>query len=251
MRRWMTFGALLLVFLLALAAAAPARLLPALLPPGQLQMQGLSGSIWHGTASRCLLNTPAGYLQLGRVEWRLRPLSLLWLAPSVDFDSQWGEQHISARATLHGAGDLGLRDVDARIDASLLRQLAPVAVDGRFALMASRLRLRDGLPAGAEGRLVWEHGSWATPQMRLPLGSYAVEFEQPGAGDALVGEVLTLDGPVRAAGSVRLDGLDYVVDVRIGGEHGLDPALARALSLMARPEGEAFRLRLSGALPAP
>lgn len=248
MWRWASIGALLLVFLVVLVAAAPARLLPLVLPAGQVQMQGLAGTVWRGSASRCLLQTPAGYLQLGRVEWRLRPLSLLWLAPAVAFESQWGEQHASGVATLHGSEDIGLQDVDARVDASLLRQLAPVAVEGHFALMASHLRLRNGLPAGAEGRLVWERGAWNPPRGRLPLGSYAVEFSQPAAEAPLVGEVLTLDGPVTASGGVRLEGRNYTLDILVGSERALDPALAKALSLVARPEGEAFRLQLNGVL---
>lgn len=248
MLRWAWAGALLLVLLIALVATAPARLLPQLLPAGQVRMAGVSGTLWRGAASRCLLRTSAGHLQLGQLEWRLRPLSLLALAPTVEFQSQWGEQHASGVATVYGARDIGLRDVDARVDASLLRQLAPVAVDGQFALLAQRLRLKDGLPVGAEGRLVWEHGAWNMPRGRMPLGSYALAFEQPDETAPLTGEVLTLSGPVQAEGNVRLEGRAYALDLRISGEQGLDPALSQALSLMARPDGEAFQLEVQGAL---
>lgn len=249
MRRWALAGALFLFLVVAVVASAPARLLPLLLPAGQVQMQGLAGTVWEGSASRCLLRTPAGYLQLGRVEWRLHPLSLLALAPTVEVRSQWGEQHASGTVTLYGQDEYGLSDVDARIDASLLRQLAPVAVDGQFALIAPRLHVAGGLPVGAEGRLVWEHGAWAAPQGRMALGTYAVDFAQPGGkGQALTGKVLTLAGPVRAEGSVRLVGRAYNLDVSIAGDHGLDPALAQALSLMARPTDKGFQLKLDGEL---
>jgi general secretion pathway protein N len=244
--RWASIGALLMVLLVALFAGAPARVLPSLLPAGQVQLAGVNGTLWHGSASRALARTPMGTMQLGQVSWRLRPLSLLALSPTVEFDSQWGEQRVNGVLTVKNRNTLGLRDVEAHIDASLLRQLAPVAVDGQFSLLATRLDLRDGLPAGAEGRVLWERGAWKSPRGRVPLGSYAVDFSQADASVPLTGEVLTLDGPIPATGSVRLEGRDYQLDVRIGGDGPLDPGLAQALSLLARPVGEAFELHLEG-----
>ncbi|GAB3287072.1 type II secretion system protein N [Parahaliea aestuarii] len=249
MARFAALAALLLLLLVFLIVGAPARLLPAVLPAGQVQLDGLSGTLWRGSASRCLLQTAAGPLQLGRVEWQLRPLSLLTLAPALDFDSQWGGQHASGRVKIHGVNDIGLSQLSARADASLLRQLAPLAVDGGFSLQADYLRIRDARPAGARGRLVWEHGAWTAPQGRIALGSYALDFNQPDADTALAAEVITLAGPVQAVGDASLAGQDYRVDIRIRAEQGaLDPALQQGLSLMARPDGNGYHLTLTGAL---
>lgn len=248
-RRILPPAALLLLFLVFAVANAPARLLPALLPGDQLQLQGVRGTLWRGSTSRCLVQTPAGPLQLGRVEWQLKPLSLLTFAPALQFDSQWGEQHASGLLQLRGVDDITVEDVSARADAALLRALAPLAVDGLFSLQAERLRVRDGRPVEAAGRLVWENGAWTAPQGRIALGTYALDFRQADDGAPLEGQVLTLAGPVQAAGSASLAGRDYSVDVRIRAQQGaLDPALQRGLSLMARPDGEGYHLQLSGAL---
>ncbi|WP_116368650.1 type II secretion system protein N [Parahaliea mediterranea] len=249
MQRIAPLAALLLLLLVFLLLGAPARLLPALLPGGQVQLGGLSGTLWQGSASRCLLQTAAGPLQLGRVQWQLRPLSLLTLSPALDVDSQWGGQHLSGRVKFHGVNDIGLSDLSARADASLLRQLAPLAVEGGFSLQAQHLRLRDGLPAGAQGRLVWEHGAWMAPQGRIALGSYALDIQQRDAEAPLTADVITLAGPVQAAGQASLTGQNYSVDIRIRAEQGaLDPALQQGLSLMARPDGNGYHLTLTGAL---
>ncbi|WP_187276353.1 type II secretion system protein N [Parahaliea maris] len=249
MRRLLPPAVLLLLFLVFVVANAPARLLPALLPGEQLQLQGVSGTLWHGSASRCLVQTPAGPLQLGRVEWQLKPLSLLTFAPALDFASQWGEQHASGLVKVRGLNDVTLDGISARADAALLRALAPLAVDGLFSLQAEHLRVRNGRPVEAAGRLVWENGAWTAPQGRIALGSYALDFRQEDDSSPLEGQVITLAGPVQAVGNASLAGQDYSVDVRIRAQQGaLDPALQRGLSLMATPDGEGYHLQLSGTL---
>ncbi len=247
MLRWLSWLVLLLVFVVVLLVRAPARLLPMVLPEAQVSLQGLEGTLWHGRASRALFNTSAGPIQLGELEWRLSPASLLTLSPTIALESHWGDQNGAAEVTLRGRNDVVLRDVDMTIDAGLLQQLAPVAMDGRLALTASYLHLTDGLPVQAQGRLVWEQGAWNAPRARLPLGTYALDFAQPAATDPLRGTVLTLAGPVLASGGVELNGRQYSLDMHIEGETALDPMLTEALSLLARPDGESFHMQLNGA----
>ncbi|MFV0278615.1 MAG: type II secretion system protein N [Parahaliea sp.] len=254
MIRTASIAMLLGLLLLCLMLQAPARLLPALLPGQPFYLAGVSGTVWHGQASRAVLQTSAGPVALGRVEWWLNPWSLPMFSPVVTVNSQWGSQHLSARVQLHGDKDIGLEDVSATISAALLRQVAPLAVDGQFSLQVRYLRVRDGLPVAAEGRLVLEHGVWNAPRGRLPLGSYVLEVGPAPAGTALnedaalSGQVTTLAGPVAAEGRVSLAGRDYRLDIRIGGDRPLDPMLQQGLSLMAQPVGNAYHLQLSGSL---
>ena len=46
---------LVLLLLVSLIVAAPARLLAALLPAEQVHMEGFAGTLWRGNASRCLV----------------------------------------------------------------------------------------------------------------------------------------------------------------------------------------------------
>ncbi len=248
LRDWRVILAALTLLLVTLVVSAPARLLPLLLPGEQVQLAGLKGSLWRGSASRALVRTEAGWLHLGELQWALRPLSLLGLAPQLQVETRWGAQYANAIITLRGQRDIDLEAVDARIDASLLRQLAPVAVDGEIALRAEILSLRDAVPVNARGRLLWDRGAWLAPGGRLPLGSYELSFTQAGPGTPLTGEVTTVSGPVNAAGELALDGRDYRVDVRIDAGAGMDPRLRNALSLIARPAGDGYHLELNGAL---
>jgi len=80
-----------------------------------------------------------------------------------------------------------------------------------------------------------------------PLGNYALEVEQP-AGEPLSAQVLTLSGPVQAAGTVRLQGRNYQVDVLVSSAAAMDPQLQQALSLLAQPESGGYRIRMNGEL---
>lgn len=240
----------LAVFLLLVPAAIvslPARLVPRLLPVDQLQLSGLSGSLLRGQAARAILQTPAGPLHLGRVQWRVHPLSFLTLTPTVQLHSEWAQQRASLRVS--GSGDtLRIRDLDGSFSAGLVRQFVPLAVDGQVQLLFGELALDAAGPLHAEGRVVWQNALWQSPGGGRPLGTYVVEIAGTGERQ-LSGRVDTLSGPVLATGDLSLDANTYGVNVLVSGRNrNLDPALAKALSLLAAPEDSGYRLRLRGEL---
>lgn len=236
------------LFVFFLVVNAPARLLNYLLPEDQFIVQGLEGTLWQGAASRAMVATAPGYVHLGRLNWTLRPLSLLLFAPSLDIRSEWGAQTLSGRVTLRGGRSFGLRDFEAMGSADLLRQFAPVALTGTITAQLERFVLVDGLPTTASGRLVWQNAGWLSPQGPLPLGAYALEFEQA-VGESLVGEVITIAGPVEAEGSIRLSEVDYALDLTVAGETPLEPQLQQALALVAQAVNNSYRIQLQGPLP--
>ena len=240
-------GVLLAVcFLVSLVASAPARLLAMVLPEEQVYMQGYKGTLWRGSAARCMLRTGEGVLHLGAVEWRLRPLSLLLFAPRLELASSWGSQRIATEVRLLGAGDLDLYQLEANIAADLLRQFVPVGLVGRLSAQLESLSIRDGLPVTGVGRLMWEKGGWVSPGGPKPLGTYALDL-LAGQEDRLLGDIVTVTGRVEASGTAQLQGRDYSVNILVGGQR-LDRELRQALSLVAQPEAEGYRIKLDGQL---
>lgn len=251
MRRVLVGLLALCLLLVLLVASAPARLLAWVLPPEHVLASGYTGSLWSGSVAWLQIATPAGPLHLGRVDWSLSPLSLLRLAPALTLDSHWGEQRISGHLRLHGGRDLTLSRVSARVDAGLLRQLAPLQLAGTLNLQLARLVLHDGQPQALEqGRLVWESARWNSPRGPIPLGSYVLEAAQVG-DQTLRGEVLTLQGPVRAAGELQWSDGSYSIALRLDSEGAWDPLLQESLALLATPDGDGYRLQLSGRLAPP
>lgn len=238
-------GVLALLLVVNLVVSAPARLLSRVVPGDQLLLRGLSGTVWRGSASSMLLRLPQGYLQLGAVRWSLQPLSLMLLAPRVSLHSEWGNQIFTGELVLRGQRDLDLLDLEAQVSAGLLAHFAPVALDGLFTLQLAQLQLRDGLPYSGEGRLVWQNAGWQSPRGLVALGTYALDFKQP-PGAALDGQVLTLSGPLQANGSGQLRERHYQVDILLGSDDELDEQLRNMLSLIAVPEGDDFRIGVTG-----
>lgn len=245
MTRILSVLVLLAVFGFSLLANAPARLLAMVLPQDQIIMQGFAGTLWQGSATRALIRLPAGFLHLGTVQWSLEPLSLLTLKPRVSLRSDWGSQNIQGDLILKGTRDLVVQDMEARVDADLLRQFAPVALSGFFSTQLQQLELRDGLPYSAAGRVVWENGAWASPRGSVALGSYALEVEQL-PGEALIGTVVTLSGPLEAQGGLQLEGRRYELDILASGGEELDGQLKDALSLLAEPGPDGYRIAFDG-----
>ena len=240
------WAALLALLLFAyIVVSAPARLLHLVVPSGQLLMQGLSGTVWQGTASSVQLRLPQGYLHLGTVQWSLHPLSLLTLAPHLTVRSDWGSQTFEGELILRGQRDLDVIDFEGQLAADLLRHFAPVALYGTFNLQLTELKLRNGLPYSTEGRLIWQNGAWQSPQGLVALGAYALDFQQP-AGEALRGEVNTLSGPLEASGSLELINRHYEVKLLMGAEEELDSQLQNMLPLIASQEGEDYRINVEG-----
>lgn len=234
-------------FVFLLLVLAPARLLGFMLPSEQVALSGYSGTLWRGAASRALVATPGGWLHLGRVQWRLRPWSLLLFTPRLTVDAAWGNQIARGDVIVRGGDALGLRDFELRIDAALVQQLAPVALDGTLRLDMERLEIAGGEPLETLGRAVWQGAVWQAPRGRKLLGDYALELLQP-EGEPLVGTVLTLAGPVTASGSLTLASRRYGIDLDIGSEGAMDPGLQQALSLVAQPVSTGYKLKLDGAL---
>ena len=240
--------ALVVIAMLVAVLTAPARLLGLVIPGDQIVLSGFTGTLWRGAASRCLIAVPGGFLQLGRIDWQLRPLSLLLFAPRLQIASQWGQQRFSGDLALQGAQDITLRDTDARFSASLVKQFAPLELGGDISAQISVLQVRSGMVLAGEGRLVWQRAAWSSPQGLQPLGAYAVDFsQQPNA--PLVGEILTLAGPITAQGQAELNGRAYTLAIELGSEEPPMPAsLQRALALLARPVGDGYQLALAGEL---
>ena len=249
MSRGRAGAALGTLFLLCVIATAPARLLDEVLPADIVIIQGFSGTIWRGNASRCLVAVGQGYIHLGELRWSLNPLSLLLLSPSLSLESSWGRQRLKTGLRLTGSDEIEFSELDAVFSGQLLRHLLPLSVKGEFTAQLSHLKLTSGRPESANGRLVWRQATWESPRGSVPLGSYAMDIQQL-PGEQLEANTTTIEGPVHAEGSVSLAGKRYSVDILITGDGDLDPQLAQALSLVSKPVAAGHHIDFNGQLAA-
>ena len=229
-------------------ALAPARLLAWVLPASQLHGIGYSGSVWQGRVASMRIATPAGPFQLGAVHWSIDPVSLFTLAPTVRWRSEWGGQQSQGRARWRGGQTLELSDLEFAVDAGVLRRLLPVTLSGHLSGLLSSVKIDAGRVVSLRGQVSWQKATWRDGDRRFALGGYALEFS-PGAARAVRGEIITLQGPLVAQGSVSLapDGA-FDLTLSLDSDQPLAQPLERALSLMAVPGNDGFRLQLQGDL---
>jgi hypothetical protein len=139
--------------LLVIVITLPASLLRRFLPP-QLQAEQLSGSLWHGSAGKVLLNSR----DVGGIEWHVHPWPLAMLTLSADV--LWVKIGLVAQGRIevdrHGAtvhdvvgggpiedlGDLGIATTwrgTTQFKLSVLK----VGVDGALEAAVGELRVAD------------------------------------------------------------------------------------------------------------
>ena len=232
------------IFLVVLLVTAPARLLDVFLPADQLSLQGYSGTLWQGRVSSASLAVAGGRLQLGELEWKLSPLSLLLLSPRIQFESRWGRQMVEADVRISAGGNLQLRDTSVSFSAALVKQWLPVALAGTVELLLVDMEVREAMPVAGQGRLVWRDALWIGNRSRQALGDYVLEFTVE-AGQQVRGTVTTLAGPVQVEGSFEVQGRSYSVDATLSAEQGFDPELGSALQLLAAPVDGGYQLTFS------
>ncbi|EED33802.1 bacterial type II secretion system protein N [gamma proteobacterium NOR5-3] len=235
------------LLLVALVLSAPARLLPYFLDAQTLQISGVSGTLRAGSASRARVALPGTYFHLGQLSWKLAPWSLLRLRPSIALSSVWGNQRGELELRLND-DTLELRALDMNLSAGVLRQLLPVELEGRLGLLFDQIIVSAQDLLRADGRLVWQEAAWQSPGGRRPLGNYVATFTSP-AEQQIEADIVTLSGPVVATGTLTLVQRRYSVDLLIESSgQAFDAELAQALSLIASPEENGYRLRLDGQL---
>lgn len=180
------YGLAVLVYLVLLLAWAPASLLAWALPRMTHEAVWLDrpdGSVWSGQAAGLLLRQGAGpAVQIGRVNWQLRPQDVL--TGHLGYQVTVAGSEVQATGMLRaGLKGMELRAIQAELPASWLGQVSPDLdlwqPGGKLALATDSLLFgRDG-PAG-QATLRWLDASSA--RVRRPLGSYRAELEGSGKG---------------------------------------------------------------------
>jgi general secretion pathway protein N len=240
-------------FVLALLIKTPAALVYGWFGGGagqtaQMRLFGVDGTLVSGRADAVIAN---GKPALTRIEWRLRPLSLLLAR------AQYHLQASGAPILLDGqvAAGLGPMRVDDLKASGDLRSLAAVAgqpfvpMQGQVALDLAKLRLRDNWPVSAEGRVSVSGLSWALGPQPVLLGDYQADFSNE--GDDLLALISTVSGPLEVNGDARLKGdRNYELHLQLRPKPDAPPMVANLLRATGAADAQGYyHLRQSGQVP--
>ena len=252
-KRWLRYAVvLLLAYVFFMLSEIPAgfayhQLLTRVGGRAALQLQGVQGTLWHGSAREASL---AG-LDLGHLEWRLSFLGLLRARLNTDVEARG--QGLSGRGHLSLARDgaRALDDAQATVTASALAPLLgrlPVRLGGVLSAKIEQASMRAGQGVAITGRIAWSDAQLTAPRP-MTLGNFVVTLEPAEGGTK--GVISDQGGPTQADGLVRIkaDG-SYTLALKLAPRNPAQAQALSALSALGRADKDgAVQINWSGRLP--
>lgn len=213
---------------------APAQLLVSLLRPllPPLQLQGVEGGFWSGSAQQAFWQRDGKLVALGKLDWQINPWSLLWLHPAAHIATSYGEQFIDTRLRLLPFGGVALRDTSAAMPAQLLGHFLPLPTRGLLALKLEQAELTRQGVRSISGDVYWQRAQWQVDQRWLALGDYQCTLQMTAPDQlhcALRGQ-----GALSGAGDIAVDFAKKIwsADVTIKPDASLPAEFRQTLSAM-------------------
>jgi len=202
MKRWIKPTLFtLLVFFISLIATTPARWLQTFIPPNSpVKLQSVTGTIWKGEAMQASWQKNP----LGKLNWSLRPFSLLTGKLGVNFNLENEGIQVNGDALINRDQQVKLTDTKADIDVNKLPLDAAkmlVSVEGRINADIRKLIINNQSIDSADATLVWKPASITAP-IAMPLGEITLEIS--GEDGNLTGKLNSKNSPVNATGNIAV-----------------------------------------------
>jgi len=248
-RGWIGLGAFgVLVYLVALVATFPAARALALGDPPQIRADGVSGSVWAGSAQRVAFGGP---VPLDDLTWDLAAWRLLTGRIGGDADFHVAGAHVTGTFVASPGGHLAASGVTLKGPMASLVELAPVpilAAEGEMLAHVDEAIFDGRRPRRLQGQFQWENAALVAP-VQVALGTVRGQVTPVDDG-AHSFEIESSGGQVVIEGGIRLlaDGR-YRVDLRLTPARDAPPRIADTLGMVAQRAGNgAFVIRRSGQL---
>lgn len=231
-------------FAVALIILFPARVLYQWTAPAHVQVNGISGTVWNGSAAE---GTVSG-IYFRNLDWQFRPLALArgQLGYRVRLEPAGG--FVEGEAGFSFGGTVAVKNLNAALSLGDAVQVAMMTgVNADVTLQLDRLELEDGWPTRIQGTVGVSDLSIRN-LAPTPIGSYQAEF-QPGE-DAIVAAVEDTSGVLELAGTLRLTpDRDYSLIGRVGARKDAPESVTQQLRLLGSPDSRGLReFRFEGSL---
>jgi len=221
------------------------QVLPHLKLPPNVQLVGIQGTAFRGTAQEIVIDQ----FPLQAVNYRFLPSCILLLKACYQVSYEQG--------TLDAAYDVLSGDTEisgARIEypiAELMKYVPNVPVNpvGRVELMIDELSMVQGKPAALNGKLIGRDLGVDNDGSKISIGDFQVDFT--GNQKKYEFKLSDLDArlDVSGKGEIGADG-QYNFDIKLNAEDGLDPKVKNVLDLFAAKAGyNKYRIEQKGRLP--
>lgn len=243
-------GVAYLLFLLMLfpAATAWSWFAPKGLP---LQLQGINGSIWQGSASQ----TSWKGQPLGTLHWDLQVLPLMLGKLGAGFSIQTPQGYLQGEVTAPlTSGPIRLSEMSGQLPLAELMRFAPsmpipVAVAGTATLNISQLEFDPVTRAvGATGRANWQSAEVLSPQA-FKMGNLQADISTDGEG-VVVAQLKDLGGPLQLDAQFQIKpDQTYHLSGTVAAANSAEASLQQALAWLGQADANGrHRLNLNGKL---
>ena len=245
-KRWKFILFFLLCLMFALLSNLPIQqVLPHLQLPASIQLVGVRGTAFRGTAQAIIIDQ----FPLRAISYRNLPSCFLLLEACYQISYGQGTVQL-AYNVLNGDTEIN----DTRVEypvAELVKHVPNVPVNpvGRLELVIDKLSMVQGKPTALNGQLIWRDMGIDNDGSKISIGDYQVDFT--GDQQKLDFKLSDLDASlaVTGKGEVRADG-QYNVDIRIEAQTGIDPKVKNVLDLFAtKVDYNKYRVEQKGRLP--
>ena len=233
-------------FVAGLVATAPARLVSIFLP-GNVSLDGLSGTLWTGSARQLVLNNAAA----GELEWEVKPSQLLTGRLGLKFESQLPDGSISGNAAISLGGSIYLDSVKGSMPLGYITtDFPPGMLDGRVSLIFEEAIFENEWPTRLKGVLAVGNLVQNIPKP-TPLGTFSVTFDgEQGEDGSVKGVIETRSGALQVDGLLTLNSnRSFVMDSMVRAKAETPDDLKGMLPLIGEQEPDGgYPLRYTGKL---
>ena len=185
-------------FLIVLIVTFPARVAYNWLAPAEIQLSGISGSIWNGSATE----GKAGGAYIQNLAWQFKPMDLLGGKLAFTASGNPAAGKMNTEVALGLDGNLTLTDFVGSVPLDLVHQsFQQGGIRGDVAMQLDSLVIKDGLPVAAYGA-VTVTDFFAPLLSTSEIGDFRAEFLTTDVG--IVGNVEDMSAVLDVSGTITL-----------------------------------------------
>ena len=242
-----------LAYLFFLLATVPAKLVLDKLLEAQngIEVSGVSGTLWHGRASRVEIDNS---YQLDDVRWHLVGWRLLTGVLSAEIQATFMQREVSGQAGISLSGTLVAHDIQGAISAEEFAALAAlplVQLDGEMTLAIDSLyRESDAAPV-INGDINWRQASLTVAES-VALGSVDIRLRENDADGTDI-TISNQGGALKLDGSGALDAEShYELALTMTPARSASANLVNSLAAFAKKQASgSYLFKTSGQLQLP
>lgn len=223
-------------YLVIFITTLPARSITPLLNANpQLSLQGVTGTLWNGTASMIAINNK---LKLSDTRWNLIGWKILTGKIAVELNSHYQGNDINAEVGSSFLGSYFINDLTARLTASELAQLANIPLiqlSGEISLDIKHAQWKQGSLPVATGEIDWNNAT-VTVAETVALGNVSITFGESDK-QQLNAEIKNQGGDIKISGNAQLiPEANYAVNIKLLPSSSANDNIKRSLGLFAKKQ---------------